>query len=281
MWRHWLCLSSCNRTGMPQCSDGGRKTQRYCASLTRNDTSAVTVNGINAGAFLMGSELTVRPELNSCTVYQFVRSQSINIDNSFFQRVEQVKYLGIAITNQNSISMKLRAHCSQRMLAVIRCSIPRILSSSLVTKNLKIEIYRTIILLVVLYGCKTWSLTLREEHTPSVVENKVLRRVFALKRDEVTGELRKLHNEELNELFFSPTIVGVIKTRMRLAGHVARMGRGEAYAGFWLGNLRERDNLRDPGGDERIILRWIFRKCDVGVCTGSSWLRIGAGGRHL
>jgi len=68
------------------------------------------------------------------------------------------------------------------------------LSSSLLSKNLKIKIYRTISLLVVLYGCKTWSLTLREEHTPSVVENRVLRRVFGLERDEVTWELRKLHS---------------------------------------------------------------------------------------
>jgi len=68
---------------------------------------------------------------------------------------------------------------------------------------------------------------------------------------------------------------------MRLAGHVARMGRGLAYAGFWLGNLKERDHLGDPGVDVRIILRWIFRKLDVGVWTGSSWLWIGKGAGHL
>jgi len=92
------------------------------------------------------------------------------------------------------------------------------LSFSLVTKNLKIKIYRTISLLVVLYGCKTWSLTMREEHTPSVVENKVLRRVFGLERDEVTRELKKLNNE-LNDLFCSRIIVRIIKSRrMRWAG---------------------------------------------------------------
>jgi hypothetical protein len=58
-------------------------------------------------------------------------------------------------------------------------------------------------------------------------------------------------------------------------------GRGEPYTGFWWGNLRERDHLRDPGVNGRIILRWIFRKWDFGVWTGSSWLRIGAGGGHL
>ena len=67
---------------------------------------------------------------------------------------------------------------------------------------------------------------------------------------------------------------------MRLAGHVAGMG-GEAYKGFWLGDLRERDHLEDPGLDGRIILRWIFSKWDVGAWTGSSWLRIGIRGGHF
>jgi hypothetical protein len=74
----------------------------------------------------------------------------------------------------------------------------------------------------------------------------------------------------------------VIKSRkMRLAGHVARVGRGEVYTGFWWGNLRERNNLGDPDVDGRIILRWIFRKWDVGAWTGLSLLRIGIGGGHL
>jgi len=68
---------------------------------------------------------------------------------------------------------------------------------------------------------------------------------------------------------------------MRLAGHVALMGRGEGYIGFWWGNLRERNHFRDQGVDGRIILRWILRKWDVGVWTESSWLRIGTGGGHL
>jgi len=80
-----------------------------------------------------------------------------------------------------------------------------------------------------------------------VFENRVLRRIFGPKRDEVTGEWRKLHNEEL-DLYSSPNIFRVIKSRrMRWAGHVARMGRREAYTGFWWGNLRERDHLEDPG----------------------------------
>jgi hypothetical protein len=80
-------------------------------------------------------------------------------------------------------------------------------------------------------------MTLREERRLRVFENRVLR-IFGSKRDEVTGEWRK-HNEELNDLYSSPTIVRVIKSRMRCAGHVARMDRGEACTGFWWGNLRK------------------------------------------
>ena len=91
-----------------------------------------------------------------------------------------------------------------------------LLSSSLLHKNFKINIYRTIILPVVLYGCETWSLTLREEHRLRVFENRVLRRIFGPKRDRLTGEWRKLHNEELNDLYCSPNIVRVvIPRRMR------------------------------------------------------------------
>jgi hypothetical protein len=74
-----------------------------------------------------------------------------------------------------------------------------LVSSSLLSKYIKI--YRTIILPVVLYGCETWSLTQREEHRLKVFENRVLRRIFGPKRDEVTGEWRRLHNEELNDLY--------------------------------------------------------------------------------
>jgi hypothetical protein len=93
------------------------------------------------------------------------------------------------------------------------------------SRNVKVKIYKPVILPVVLYGCETWSLTLREEHRLRVFENRVLRRIFGPKRDEITGEWRKLHNEELHILHSSPNIIRQIKSRrIRWAAHVARMG---------------------------------------------------------
>jgi hypothetical protein len=95
---------------------------------------------------------------------------------------------------------------------------------------------------------------MRKERRLRVFQNTVLRRIFGPKRDEVTGEWRKLHNEELNNLHSSSNIIRVIKSRrIRWAENVARMGRKEVATGFWLGNRRERDHLEDPGLDERII----------------------------
>jgi hypothetical protein len=99
-----------------------------------------------------------------------------------------------------------------------------------------------------------------------VFEGRVLRRIFGPKRDEATGEWRRLHNEELNDLYSSPNIIRVITSRrMRWAGLVARMGKKEVHTGFWWGDLREGDHLRDPGVDGRIILQWALKKWDWGM----------------
>ena len=126
-------------------------------------------------------------------------------------------------------------------------SVQNLLSSMLLSKNLKIKIYRTIILPVVLYGCETWSLTLREERKLWVFENMVLRRIFGPRRDEVMGEWRRLHNKELNDLYSSLNIVRVIKSRrMRWAGYVARMGEERVAYRFLVGKPEGKRPLGRP-----------------------------------
>jgi len=133
------------------------------------------------------------------------RIHSVRIDNSTFERVEEFKYLGTTLTNKNSIAEEIKS----RLRSGNACyqSVQNLLSFSFLSKNLKIKIFRTIIFPVVLYGCETWSLTLREERKLRVFENMVLRRLFEPRRDEVTGEWRRLHKEELNDLYSSPNIV--------------------------------------------------------------------------
>jgi len=115
----------------------------------------------------------------------------VRIDNSTFERVEEFKYLGTTLTNQKCIAEEIK----RRLRSGNACyhTVQNRLSSRLLSKNLKIKIYRTIILAVVLYGYETWLLILREERKLRVFENMVLRRIFGPRRDEVTGEWRRLH----------------------------------------------------------------------------------------
>jgi len=176
------------------------------------------------------------------------RTHSMKTDNSSFERVDEFKYLGTTLTNENSIQEEIKSRLKSGN--VCYHSVKNLLSSSLLSKNLKINIYthmcRTIILPVVLYGCETWSLTLREERRLRVFENRVPTRIFVPKRDEVTGEWRKLHNEELNNLYPSRNIVEVIKSRMRWAGHVARMGEGRGVYRVLVGKPEGRRPLGRP-----------------------------------
>jgi hypothetical protein len=135
-----------------------------------------------------------------------------HIVNRSFENVSQFKYLGMTATNQNLIQEEMKRGLNSGNACYH--SVQNLLSSCLLSKNLKIG-----------DGCETWSLTLREEHKLSMFENRVLRRIFGPKRDEVTGAWRKLHNKELHDLYSSPSVIRIIKSwRMRWAGPAARMG---------------------------------------------------------
>ena len=123
---------------------------------------------------------------------------------------------------------------------------------------------------------------MREKRKLRASENIRLRRIFGPRRDEVTREWRRLHNEELNDLYCSPNNVRVIKwRRMRGAGYVACMGEERVCIECWWGNRRERDHWGDLGVDGWIILGWISRRWDVGIWTGLGWPRIETGGGRL
>ena len=168
-----------------------------------------------------------------CSDQNAGRSHSTKIENSSFERVEDFKYLGR--TQQIKILFRKKFKSRLKSRNAFYYSVQNFLSTSLLSKNLKIKIYRNIILPKVLYGCKIWSLTLREELRLTAFVNRVLRRIFGSKRDEITGEWEtNPHNEELNDLNTSPIVVQVIKSRKKsVCGHVACMGESRGYTWFW------------------------------------------------
>jgi hypothetical protein len=127
------------------------------------------------------------------------QNHNIKIDSKSFERVEEFKYLGTTVMNRKSIheEIKSRLKSGNAWYHVVK----NLLSSTLLSKNRKIRVYRSVGLPVFFYGCETWSLTLGVEQRLRVFVNRVLRRVFSPKRDEVTGEWRRLHNGDLNDLY--------------------------------------------------------------------------------
>jgi hypothetical protein len=139
------------------------------------------------------------------------QNRDIKIAYRSFENVSHLKYFGTTVTNYNLIQKEIK--CRLNSGNACHHSVQKLLSSRLLSKNLKITIYKNIVLFAVLYGCESWSFTLREEHRLRVFENRVLRRIFGPKRDEVMGEWRKLYKEELHDLYSSPSIIRIIKSK--------------------------------------------------------------------
>ena len=178
--------------------------------------------------------------------------------------------MGTTLINQNSIHEEIKS----RLKSGNACShsVQNLLYSRFQSKILKIKVCRNIILPVVLYECETESLTMKKERRLRVSENRVLRRIFGSRRDEVTGEWRKLHNEELNDLYPSQNIVRVIKSRrIRWAGHVVRMGeRGGVYR-FLVGKPERMRPLVRPRRRWEDNIKMYLQ--EVG-CGGMDWIKL-------
>jgi hypothetical protein len=193
------------------------------------------------------------------------QNQNIRIANESFRNVAKFKYFEMMLTNQNYIHDEIKSRLNSGNVCYY--SVQNLLSFHLIPKNVKIKV----ILPVVLYGCKTWSLTMREEHRLRVFENRVLRRIFGHKREE-DGSWRKLHNDELHRLYSSTNIIRVIKSRrISWAEHVACMVEGRGVYRVLVGRHEGERPLGRPKHREEGNIKLDLREIRI---DGVNWIQL-------
>jgi hypothetical protein len=189
------------------------------------------------------------------------QNHHIKAANKSFENVAAFTYLGMTLTNQNSIHEEIKSRLN--LGNVCYHTVQNLLSFTLLSKNVKIKIYKTIILPLILYGCETWSLTLKEEYKLRVLGNKVLGRIFGPKQDEVAGGWRKLHNEELRSLYSSPNII--------MGGASSTHGGGENVYKIVVG----KPEGKRPLGKPRCKWKDNFKTCLRGIWFGDvDWIHL-------
>jgi hypothetical protein len=207
------------------------------------------------------------------------QNQNIRTANESFEKVAKFKYFGMTLTNQNDIHDEIKSRLNSGNACYY--SVQNLLSSRLISKDLKIKIYKSVILPVVLYGYETWSLTLREDHRLRVIEKRVLRRIFRPKREE-DRSCRKSCSDELHGLYSSCSIVRVIKSRrMRWAGHTTSMEEGRDVYRVLAGSPEGKRRLRRPRHRWEDNIKMDLREIVIDGGTGFGWLRIGSSGGVL